>query len=90
MVFLTRNEYNAEPADIWSCGMVLVAMLTGELPWDKPTPDQVLYILFFVTQVPTQLPVGLGAVVCIFSINDQSFEKKIFPRNYFLEGPRTS
>ena len=40
MVFLTRNEYNAEPADSWSCGMVLVAMLPGELPWDKPTPDQ--------------------------------------------------
>ena len=42
-----RNEYNAEPADIWSCGMVLVAMLTGELPWDKPTPDQVVNIKHF-------------------------------------------
>ncbi|XP_023345296.1 serine/threonine-protein kinase grp [Eurytemora carolleeae] len=41
---LVRNEYNAEPADIWSCGMVLVAMLTGELPWDKPTPDQKEYM----------------------------------------------
>jgi serine/threonine-protein kinase Chk1 len=30
-------DYNAEPADIWSCGIVLVAMLAGELPWDAPT-----------------------------------------------------
>ena len=26
---LIRPTYNAEPADIWSCGMVLLAMLTG-------------------------------------------------------------
>jgi serine/threonine-protein kinase Chk1 len=29
-------EYRAEPADIWSCGIVLVALLAGELPWDLP------------------------------------------------------
>jgi len=40
---LVRSQYNAEPADIWSCGVVLVAMLTGELPWDKPTSDQIEY-----------------------------------------------
>jgi serine/threonine-protein kinase Chk1 len=31
-------EYNAEPADLWSCGIVLVALLAGELPWDAPSP----------------------------------------------------
>ena len=36
--------YNGEPADLWSCGIILVAMLTGELPWDKATPDQVEYM----------------------------------------------
>ena len=36
---LVRAQYNAEPADLWSCGVVLVAMLTGELPWDKPLPE---------------------------------------------------
>nr|CAD7412739.1 unnamed protein product [Timema poppensis] len=33
------RRYQAEPADIWSCGIILVAMLAGELPWDQPTPD---------------------------------------------------
>ena len=27
---LVRSQYNAEPADLWSCGVVLVAMLTGQ------------------------------------------------------------
>ncbi|KAG8227277.1 hypothetical protein J437_LFUL012191 [Ladona fulva] len=33
------RPYHAEPADLWSCGVILVAMLAGELPWDKPTSD---------------------------------------------------
>jgi len=33
---LLRPQYKAEPVDIWSCGIILVAMLAGELPWDKP------------------------------------------------------
>uniref|UniRef100_A0A0R3RJV3 non-specific serine/threonine protein kinase n=1 Tax=Elaeophora elaphi TaxID=1147741 RepID=A0A0R3RJV3_9BILA len=28
-------DYRGEPSDIWSCGIVLIAMLTGELPWDE-------------------------------------------------------
>eukprot|EP00731_Ephydatia_muelleri_P007103 Em0003g1351a len=32
-------EYFVEPADVWSCGIVLVALLAGELPWDTPTSD---------------------------------------------------
>lgn len=31
------EPYHAEPADVWSCGIVLVVMLGGELPWDEPT-----------------------------------------------------
>ena len=26
-------DYNAEPADIWSCGIVLVAMLAGGMKY---------------------------------------------------------
>ncbi|KAM6907778.1 serine/threonine-protein kinase Chk1 [Xenentodon cancila] len=34
---LSQAEYRAQPADIWACGIVLTAMLAGELPWDQPT-----------------------------------------------------
>ncbi|KAI8514978.1 Serine/threonine-protein kinase Chk1 [Branchiostoma belcheri] len=34
---MRKEDYRAEPADIWSCGIVLVAMMAGELPWDEPT-----------------------------------------------------
>jgi len=36
---LMKPRYNAEPSDIWSCGIVLVAMVTGELPWNQATVD---------------------------------------------------
>ncbi|KAL8598034.1 hypothetical protein ACOMHN_062632 [Nucella lapillus] len=31
---MASKPYRAEPADIWSSGLVLVAMLGGELPWN--------------------------------------------------------
>ncbi|KAI9542419.1 Serine/threonine-protein kinase Chk1 [Dissostichus eleginoides] len=34
---LGQKEYKAQPADVWACGIVLTAMLAGELPWDQPT-----------------------------------------------------
>uniref|UniRef100_A0A3B5QH25 Serine/threonine-protein kinase Chk1 n=1 Tax=Xiphophorus maculatus TaxID=8083 RepID=A0A3B5QH25_XIPMA len=34
---LGQQEYKAQPADVWACGIVLSAMLAGELPWDQPT-----------------------------------------------------
>ncbi|XP_002132124.3 serine/threonine-protein kinase Chk1 [Ciona intestinalis] len=33
---MQNKPYKAEPADIWSCAIVLVTMLAGELPWDSP------------------------------------------------------
>jgi serine/threonine-protein kinase Chk1 len=34
-----HKQYKAVPADIWSCGVILVALLAGELPWDRPCID---------------------------------------------------
>ena len=28
--------YRGEQSDLWSCGVVLVTMLAGELPWESP------------------------------------------------------
>jgi len=36
--------YRAQPADLWSCGIILIAMLTGELPWDKPAINCAEYV----------------------------------------------
>lgn len=34
-----KHNYHAAPIDIWSSGIVFVAMLSGELPWDEPTEN---------------------------------------------------
>lgn len=34
---LSQTEFRAQPADVWACGIVLTAMLAGELPWDQPS-----------------------------------------------------
>ncbi|XP_068772962.1 serine/threonine-protein kinase Chk1 isoform X1 [Struthio camelus] len=36
---LRRAEFRAEPVDVWACGIVLTAMLAGELPWDQPSDE---------------------------------------------------
>ncbi|XP_062506521.1 serine/threonine-protein kinase Chk1-like isoform X2 [Corticium candelabrum] len=36
---LSGEEYYAQPADVWSCGVILVAMLAGELPWNRPDEE---------------------------------------------------
>lgn len=38
------KPYQAQPADLWSCGVILVTMLAGELPWDQPTTNCAEYI----------------------------------------------
>ncbi|XP_025414673.1 serine/threonine-protein kinase grp-like [Sipha flava] len=33
---LSQVPFQAEPSDIWSCAIVLITMLSGELPWEVP------------------------------------------------------
>ncbi|KAK7105675.1 hypothetical protein V1264_017024 [Littorina saxatilis] len=41
---INNKPYRAEPADLWSCGIVFVAMLGGELPWDAAVLACVEYV----------------------------------------------
>lgn len=36
---MSRSAFHAQPADTWACGIVLTAMLAGELPWDQPSEN---------------------------------------------------
>lgn len=33
------NEYYADTTDIWSCGILVFVLLTGETPWELPSED---------------------------------------------------
>jgi len=35
-----KKPYNKAVADIWSCGVVLYTMVTGEFPWEGATPQE--------------------------------------------------
>ena len=41
-----KQGYFGPNVDVWSCGVVLIAMLSGELPWSQATADDEHYKLW--------------------------------------------
>ncbi|XP_076059541.1 serine/threonine-protein kinase chk-1-like [Oratosquilla oratoria] len=43
---VASGRYRGQPADVWSCGITLVALLTGSTPWTLACPEDPHYKKF--------------------------------------------
>ena len=43
---MNGNPYRGEPADVWSTGVVLFALLVGNTPWDEPTKRSAEFVAY--------------------------------------------
>ena len=52
--------YEARKADVWSCGVILFAMLAGYLPWDDDIEnlegDNIGRLYYYITHTPLKFP----------------------------------
>lgn len=44
---MNGQPYRGEPADVWSTGVVLFALLVGNTPWDEPTRRSEEFMAYF-------------------------------------------
>ena len=47
---MNGQPYRGEPADVWSTGVVLFALLVGNTPWDEPTRRSEEFMAYFEGQ----------------------------------------
>ncbi|KAI6204084.1 Serine/threonine-protein kinase chk-1 [Aphelenchoides besseyi] len=75
-----RQCYRGEFADVWSAGVVLAVMLTGDLPWDEPNRECYSYYEFVHKKVCTHPPwsrIGNVELSLLRSIFVENFEDRI-------------
>ncbi|KAL3232661.1 Kinase-like [Nakaseomyces bracarensis] len=57
---ISTRPYLARKADVWSCGIILYAMLAGYLPWDddvtNPEGDDIGKLYQYITKTPLKFP----------------------------------
>uniref|UniRef100_A0AAR2KE29 Serine/threonine-protein kinase CHK1 n=1 Tax=Pygocentrus nattereri TaxID=42514 RepID=A0AAR2KE29_PYGNA len=94
---MSRPEFHAQPADVWACGIVLTAMLAGELPWDQPSESCQEY--FDWLQKKTYLtpwkkidsvPLGLLMKILLHSPEDRMTIPEIKKHRWFSRTRRGS
>ncbi|CCF59663.1 hypothetical protein KAFR_0H02540 [Kazachstania africana CBS 2517] len=63
---ISSQPYEARKVDIWSCGIILFAMLAGYLPWDddpeNPSGENIAKLYFYITTTPLKFPEYITAI----------------------------